>query len=160
MVVFSKIIVLLLERENESLICGCLANESPFRFLWLPFSSAPRYYLCLGFDHGYKTPSAITSSQARAAEQQGSGGGGGGGGGGKTVMHTGSAAAGGGGGDGGGGGGAGGFGPDKGKQSKADKRKKGKGKDWVLAKKEQRRGKNLETRRDTKYTARKRKDKF
>jgi len=37
---------------------------------------------------------------------------------------------------------------------------KTKGKDWVMAKKEQRRAANKETRRDTKYTARKRKDKF
>lgn len=35
-----------------------------------------------------------------------------------------------------------------------------KGRDWVLLKKEQQRKKGLKVRRDTKYTARKRKDKF
>jgi 18S rRNA (guanine1575-N7)-methyltransferase len=105
--------------------------------------SSSRYYLCLGFDHGYSTPSPMTNG-AGAAEE-------GGGGGGRSVQHTASSS-------------SGGFGMDKGKQDKALKRKGGakaaKGKDWVLAKKEKRRQQNKETRRDTKYTARKRKDKF
>jgi 18S rRNA (guanine1575-N7)-methyltransferase len=83
-------------------------------------SKAKKYYLCLGFDHGYKAPAGRTA-------EEGAGG----------VKFT--------------------------AKSAAAKRRGPKGqtpREWVLAKKEKRRNANKETRRDTKYTARKRKDKF
>jgi len=116
-------------------------------FFVSPFVSGARYYLCLGFEHGYRAPTPMTS---------GVGAGKGAGGGGNTVQHSAAAA---------GSSSSGEFGEDKAKQSKAQKRNKSKagsvkGKDWIMAKKEKRRAQNKETRRDSKYTGRKRKDKF
>mmetsp|Transcript_35570 Transcript_35570/g.80225 ORF Transcript_35570/g.80225 Transcript_35570/m.80225 type:complete len:293 (+) Transcript_35570:129-1007(+) len=97
-------------------------------------SKAKKYYLCLGFagggGGGYSAPAALADEAAAAAGER------------EGVSFT---------------------KADKPKQDKSQKRRKGpkaKGKDWVLEKKERRRAANKETRRDSKYTARKRKDKF
>lgn len=85
-------------------------------------SKAKKYYLVLGFDHGFRTPEPL------AAEGVAGG-----------VKHIGAT-------------------KKKTKQRRGPKSQTPR--EWVLAKKEKRRAANKETRLDTKYTARKRKDKF
>jgi hypothetical protein len=87
--------------------------------------------LCLGFDRGYAAPQGLDESAAAAQSNH-------------TSVRV-----------------------EKGRTvnttHKTTSRTKNRAqatKDWVLAKKEKRRNANKETRRDSKYTARKRKDKF
>jgi len=115
--------------EQAVLIASCASAVGFMGGLVVDYpnsSKAKKYYLCLGFDHGYSAPAPLTAPKSGAASE---------------VQHTGKAAA-------------------RRRDARAKGGSKKQGKDWVLAKKEQRRNANKETRRDTKYTARKRKDKF
>ena len=99
-------------------------------------SKAKKYYLCLSFDTGYKVPKAIdcqhnTISNNNNHQQN-------------QVMVQSSKA-------------------DKifhKSKGRKGKKQKGKTKEWVLAKKERQRRQGKHVRADSKYTARKRKDKF
>jgi len=94
-------------------------------------SKAKKYYLCLSFEHTYRVPRALTQE----------------GGGGRAMTSVGVTER------------------ERMKQrgrkgKKGGKREAVKSRDWVLAKKEKQRSRGLDVREDSKYTARKRKDKL
>ena len=103
-------------------------------------SKAKKYYLCLAFTQG-STPRALGIAGGAAAEEEQQQQ--------QQVVHTSARDK------------SGDRNASRSKMSKKQrKRKAAVDKDWVMAKKEKRRQAGKDTRRDSRYTARKRKDKF
>ncbi|CAN0433826.1 unnamed protein product, partial [Ascophyllum nodosum] len=116
--------------EQAVLISSCAARAGFTGGLVIDYpnsAKAKKYYLCLSFERGYKTP------EPRVAEQTG----------GATARFD------------------SGNRERHGSRGKSKKNKAAKSsRDWVLTKKDRQRRQGRDVREDTKYTGRKRKDKF
>ncbi|CAM9135354.1 unnamed protein product [Choristocarpus tenellus] len=110
--------------EQAVLIASCAARAGFTGGLVVDYpnsAKAKKHYLCLSFEHNYKTPKPLTAEGPATA--------------------------------------AGSRERRRGKGGKS-KPKAAKSRDWVLAKKDRQRKQGREVREDTKFTGRKRKDKF
>lgn len=114
--------------EQAVLISSCAAKAGFTGGLVVDYpnsSKAKKYYLCLSFEHGYKTPAPKVDEQ----------------GGGTAKFEAGNR-------------------ERRGARGKSNKGGVAKSRNWVLAKKDRQRRQGRDVRADSKFTGRKRKDKF